>query len=266
MTRLLRAVSHLDRSPEVARCLAGCRPAWGVVRRYLAGGGGGYPLAVSLPGGVRLELQNYHDLATAWVVFFRDEYRLPGRAKAILDLGANIGCFSLRAAARFPAARVVAVEPFPSTFERLSANVAANRPDGRIVCWRLGVAAGAGERVMSAEGPSQSRGIQPDGGATAAPGDARVPVAPLGEVVARAAEEMRAEVIDFLKIDIEGGEHESILATPTTALARVARLGMEYHPNRPKAPLFAHLEGAGLRLVHDRPFGAEVGVAHFARA
>jgi FkbM family methyltransferase len=45
---------------------------------------------------------------------------------AILDIGANLGLFSLILAKRFKARRVVAFEPAPSTFAALEANVKRN--------------------------------------------------------------------------------------------------------------------------------------------
>ena len=48
--------------------------------------------------------------------------------RTVLDIGANIGLFSLYFAKRFPDARVYAFEPSREAFARLLANVTANRP------------------------------------------------------------------------------------------------------------------------------------------
>lgn len=258
---------YLNRWPEVWNCFRRGREPGRVLSRYLAGGDAGYPFDLALRNGVSVTVENYHDLVTAWVVFFRDEYRLSPRAATILDVGANIGLFSLHAAARRPAARIVAVEPFPSTFARLAANVGRNGLAGRVDCRNVGVARGAGVRVMSEEGPSQSRGILPadwaDGGE--GEGRSRVEVTSFGDLVRDACERLRSPTIDFVKVDIEGGEHEALLAADPPAFGPIRELGMEYHPNAPKGPLFDHLRSAGLRLVHDRAFGPDSGVAHFRR-
>jgi hypothetical protein len=86
---------------------------------------------------------------------------------------------------------------------------------------------------------------------------------PLEEILRRACAEFQAECIDFLKMDIEGAEHEAILAAPHSVLKVIRHLGMEYHPNQPKETLFRHLMAAGLSLQHDRILGPDVGVAHF---
>jgi hypothetical protein len=85
------------------------------------------------------------------------------------------------------------------------------------------------------------------------------------EILRRACVEFRAESIDFVKMDIEGAEHEAVLAAPLSALTVIRHLGMEYHPNQPKEKLFRHLSAAGLSLQHDRILGPDVGVAHFCR-
>jgi hypothetical protein len=96
-------------------------------------------------------------------------------------------------------------------------------------------------------------------------GGAEVSVISLDDLLQRAGDHFRAETIDFVKIDIEGGEHEAILAASPRTLRRIRRLGMEYHPNCPKELLFNCLQSHGLKLEHDRIIGKDVGIAHFAR-
>ena len=59
-------------------------------------------------------------------IFLRDEYRLdalPARLGCVIDLGANVGLFTARIAAR--AERVLCYEPVPANFAQLEKNVAA---------------------------------------------------------------------------------------------------------------------------------------------
>lgn len=262
--RWLKSFRSIDRVPEFFRCLRRCRRPGGFLRRYLAGGERGYPYVLELRDGVRVELENFHDLVTAWVVFVREEYHVEAGTGTFLDLGANIGCFSLFAAARCPSARIVAIEPFPSTYDRLSSNLSRNLLADRATCWPIGVAAGSGIRRMVDEGEaSQSRGILPAEAATAA--GIEVEVLSLSELLSRACDQLQSATIDFVKIDIEGGEHEALLSCSPEGLRPIRRLGMEYHPNRPKRPLFDHLAAAGFRVESDRRFGPDVGVAHFVR-
>jgi FkbM family methyltransferase len=56
--------------------------------------------------------------------YFRNGILLP-ESPYVVDGGANIGLFSLYLLQRYPAARILAVEPAPKTFRHLQANMAA---------------------------------------------------------------------------------------------------------------------------------------------
>lgn len=240
-----------------------CRKGLPVLCRYLQVGNGDYPFCLDLTNGLKIELHNFHDLVTAWVVFFRIEYRVPAYARTILDLGANIGCFSLKTLADFPSARVIAVEPFPPTFDQLVHNLGSHGFGDRIRTWRFGVAGSSGSRKMVDSGPRPSLGFVPEGVSDTQTID--VLVDSLGSVLAKACAILETDTVDFVKMDIEGAEHEAILAARPPELLPIQALGMEYHQNGPKDVLFAHLSAAGLRLVSDRVLGRDVGVAHFQR-
>ncbi len=74
-----------------------------------------------------------------------------GRAFVFVDVGANVGLFSLYVAATAPAARILAIEPEPGNFARLAFNIAAN-PGVPIVplSLALGDAEGTAEIVLNA--------------------------------------------------------------------------------------------------------------------
>jgi FkbM family methyltransferase len=261
--RWTKSLRHLDRLPEVWRCFRHSHQALRVTGRYLGIGSGRYPFHLELRNGLSLDLHEFHDLVTAWVVFFRNEYDVPASIATVLDLGANIGCFSLQTACNHPAARIIAVEPFPTTYDRLAAHVGLSVFRERIRIWNLGVAADSQPRWMPVAAPSPNRGMLGPGVSSA---DAvEVSVVSLEELFARACQEFGTESIDYVKMDVEGAEHEAILATPPSSLRVVRRLAMEYHPNRPKEPLFSHLSAAGLRLERERIIGRNVGIAHFCQ-
>jgi FkbM family methyltransferase len=225
----------------------------------------GYPFDLVLKNKIQVTIEDYGDLVTAWVVWFRGEYRVPPGAETMLDLGANIGLFSLYSALRNPGARIIAVEPFPVTFARLETNIARNGMANRVDCRNIGVAQRPGVRAMSVEGPSQCRGLLPPDSAATANGCSWVNVMTFEDLVRDACEHLQTDRLDLVKIDIEGGEHEALLAAPPESFLPIQELGMEYHPNHPKRPLFDHLRSAGLRLIHDKVSGPGCGVAHLRR-
>jgi FkbM family methyltransferase len=53
--------------------------------------------------------------------------QLAAQSSVILDVGANIGVYTIAAAVLNPKAEVIAFEPLPSAFDRLQANVLLNR-------------------------------------------------------------------------------------------------------------------------------------------
>lgn len=238
-----------------------------LVRAYLRRGTTTYPLRVTTRAGRTLTLRDWHDAATAWVVFCREEYQVPVRARCVVDIGANFGAFSLYAAMRAPWARVVAVEPHPDEFPRLKQTVADNGMTDRILVTQLAVAAEAGTRWMDADPahPGPSRGLHPAAEGEAPEASVPVRAVTLLEVLDRARAATSADRISLVKMDIEGAEHEFLPDIPPDALYDVDAWVMEYHPNGPKAPLFAALERAGLRLWKDVEAHPDSGVAHFQR-
>ncbi|HEX2078825.1 MAG TPA: FkbM family methyltransferase [Longimicrobium sp.] len=266
LPRWARAAAHPGRAAEVVRALARFRDGATLARAYLRLAEPAYPFTLRTRAGTAVPIESWHDAATAWVVFCREEYRVPARARCVVDVGANWGAFSLFAAERAPAARVFAVEPHPEEHPRLVRNLAANGVGGRVTAWPLAVAGEAGTRWIDADPahPGPSRGIHPAG---APPPPASVPVqaVTLAELLDRARAAAGVERIDLVKMDVEGAEHEILPHLAPDTLAAVDAWQMEYHPNGPCAPLFAALERAGLRLVRGVPAGPDSGVAHFRR-
>ncbi len=129
----------------------------------------------------------------------REIARAGGRPFVFVDIGANVGLFSLYVAATAPAARILAIEPEPGNFARLVFNIAAN-PGVPItpLPLALGDAEGRVEIVLNARDRGGTRlaaaGTQGRGVA--------VRCRPLLAVVSEAG----VTAIDALKIDVEGGE------------------------------------------------------------
>ena len=69
---------------------------------------------------------------------------LTDSARVILDVGANIGLYSIRFAKRFSQARVYAFEPMPISYAFLQRNVAANAMGDRVSCFNYGLSETSG--------------------------------------------------------------------------------------------------------------------------
>jgi FkbM family methyltransferase len=157
-----------------------------------------------------------------------------------VDVGANIGYYSLLAAERVGASgQVVAIEPSPAIFEQLSANASAN---GTSNIRLLNVAASdvRGELLLYG-------GTKWNRGATStivhdphqAP-EARVPAAPLDELMLP----YEMESVALIKIDIEGGE----LQVLQRILATLDRFSPEMKILVEMSP---HVSGDRLRATFD---------------
>lgn len=196
-------------------------------------------------------------------VFVRDVYRLSNDAsplKDVLDLGGNVGMFSVRIASR--ARRVFAYEPVPSNFEQLKRNVA-----GYPNITPVNEAVGATHGVLKLFPGQSDRGTgrfsaHPDASTHDTAHPFEVPCVTLAMVFQRHG----IEQLDLMKIDVEGAEHE-ILRAGAGLLGRVARIVGEYHPASTGSgeSLKAMLEGSGFRVeMQPNPKAAGTGM-FFAR-
>ena len=185
-------------------------------------------------------------------IFLRDEYRLNGLSdlSCVMDLGANVGMFSTRAA--MIARRVIAFEPFPANFESLRKNV-ANRPNVEAVCEAI-----AGE-------PGSLRLFRPrfaemTGAVSSFSDTGLLDTTEYDEVPATtldaAFERFNVASCDLMKVDIEGQEYEVLHAASEETLSRIQRIYGEYHDVRPEDPR-TRIE-AFTKFLKSRGFNADV--------
>lgn len=128
-----------------------------------------------------------------------------------VDIGANVGAYALFVAARAGAdARILAVEPQPSVFAKLSTNIGLN-PFGTVKAVACAVADKGGELTLFLdprnEGETSMRTLR-----SSAANSVKVPALPLADLLS--SEGFAA--VDAMKIDVEGAEDlilEPFLAT-----------------------------------------------------
>ena len=160
--------------------------------------------------GARMRLHPYNNVCEKKVLFtpqFFDpaerallDARLP-RDAVFVDVGANVGAYALFVAARSgPGARVLAVEPQPEVFDRLTYNIAQN-PFGTIKAVACAVADKAGEVTLFLDarnkGESSVKIVGTNRGSAI-----RVPAVTLLEL----AHAEGVARIDAVKLDVEGAE------------------------------------------------------------
>lgn len=202
---------------------------------------------MELRNGQRIYLRNIFaaDFYVAMEIFDRDDYglrslKLPAGA-VILDIGANIGAFSLLASHLFPEARIFSFEPEKNNFGVLSKNVELN-DSGKITIYNEAVSDKDGVAVLNVD-PADSASHSLEG--ASASGQAIATVS-LKAILSRES----LTVIDLLKMDIEGSEYE-VLFQSGEALVRVNNLVLEVHDHSRFSPaeLLEFLKQSGFEIA-----------------
>jgi len=166
----------------------------------------GWPAEAELP--LRLGSRSHpvvvgdlSELEALYEVLVEDEYRLPPALdpRVVLDLGSHVGASVIALKLTYPSARVIAVEPDPHSFARLTRNVSSLEG---VTC--LNVAAGAQpgrRRLFRQEGSSWSSSLLAEQNLDCAE---EVEVWSLAQILARAD----VEAVELVKFDVEGAEWE----------------------------------------------------------
>lgn len=185
------------------------------------------------------------DVETFDEVFVALEYDLPFAdfsPRHILDLGANVGYASVRFAARWPQAAILAVEPALENMMLLKRNTGPypNITALRAAVWSRATEVAVANPDDAANAYRMSEAVK--GGAE------RVPAYTISQLIARLGHER----LDLLKMDVEGAEAE-IFRGPLEWLGAVNVMVIELHDRL--APGCAEaLYGA----LHGRHFRQEI--------
>ncbi len=179
----------------------------------------------------------------------------PGQT--VIDIGANIGGFTLVAAQVVgDSGRVIAVEPERQTFERLERNIAHNGFE-QVAALKLAVGGAPGEAVLyTFDNPLMSSIVRDDHDAVPPEGAQVIEVVTLGQLL----DGQGVERCDLLKMDCEGAEYDIVDALDAETAGRIGRIVMETHPveGRTVDGLTKQLEALG--------FAVSIGHAHLLSA
>lgn len=175
--------------------------------------------------GALLKIQRGTEHVPIMGIFLRSEYGMPPDNATLVDLGANVGAFSVYAATVARNTRVYAYEPMPEAYRVMQENVHLNKMTEAIKCFNYAVAGTTAERELFITGtnfffPTLIAPAQPQGTRSQP-----VPCTTLAEII----NVNKLARVDLLKMDVEGGEYDILYQTPLSYLARIQEIRMEYH-------------------------------------
>lgn len=127
-------------------------------------------------------------------------------ANVILDVGANVGLYSLPVAAANPRAKVVSIEAHPSTFARFSEHLAMNTRVKNIIPVQRAIGANVGVLKLF-HGTDSDSGLVSAVAPNRTGAGTEVPMTTLDLL----CEELALSRVDTMKIDVEGYEPEVLL-------------------------------------------------------
>lgn len=186
---------------------------------------------------------------------------VPRPGWVVFDVGANIGAFAVQQARR--GAHVVAFEPNPGCYRRLSRTIAANGLGSMIQAlnYAVGAAVGLGSLRMDDDVTCVGQVVVGES-SLSDPQQQTISITTLDDVVPA----LDVARIDLLKIDTEGAELD-VLRGAARTLPLVERIVLEYHSHdlREQVRVFLGARGYVPVLEVDQGSGSELGIMYAER-
>ncbi len=202
---------------------------WPLYLQNRFGGGRDHANTYKLRNGLRITTRSFQlDRFGINEVWLDEIYNPPGfnwnNCRTVIDVGANIGTFTLFAAAHAPEAKIYAFEPEEGTAAALQKNVDDNQLGNRITTEVKGIAGTEGERTFYVAGKCSWFGsfYKPVGES--------MPVTISVTTLAQVFQKYGITQCDFLKLDCEGAEYEILYGLPEELFERIGFIALEYHP------------------------------------
>ena len=186
--------------------------------------------------------------------FLQRDYLGPGQAispgDTVVDIGANMGCFTIFAArAVGPTGRVIAIEPVSETFAQLRRNIELTKLTN-VTLVQAAVAGQPGEVTLTtSENSLFSSMFDTIDGRKNAGRSERVEAITLDQILQR----HNLDRVDFLKLDCEGAEHGIVESASVETLRAFGQIAMEIHDvdGARNADLVDRVKGHGYSMSRD---------------
>ncbi|MDA1060925.1 MAG: FkbM family methyltransferase [bacterium] len=205
--------------------------------------------------GLKIKTSDTVDTATILLVFLKKDYGDLKDEMVVIDVGANIGVYSLYAGTSAKNVKVLAFEPMREAYELLQENVRLNNLDSKIKAFNLGLSARRETRklllgtssVYSSMYKEKGDGLNDNLSARSV----EINCIPLQQIF----DDNNLKFCDLLKMDCEGAEFESLYATPQEYLDKIREIRMEFHNldtsgDRNVDALIDYLTDRGFEVTH----------------
>ncbi len=141
--------------------------------------------------------------------------------KTIIDIGANVGYFTVYAANKFPQAKIFSFEPFPGSYEKLERHKRENNfANVTTINKAVSNINGTASLTLSSSVGEHSLVIENKG-----PNSVTVNCIKLEEAMS----EFQIQQCDFMKIDCEGSEYNIFYSLPDETFAKIKNIAIETH-------------------------------------
>jgi FkbM family methyltransferase len=184
--------------------------------------------------GLKIKTEDAISAATIAVIFIKKDYGYVEENSVIIDIGANIGVYSLYAV-QSKNTKVFAFEPMINNYNLLKENIRLNKLEKNIIAFNLAVGAKEEKRKLYlGESPFPSFLPISSSPFNASYGNSKkeeaqkyveISCTPLKDVF----DKNSIEKCDILKMDCEGAEFEILYNLPEEYFKRIKEIRMEYH-------------------------------------
>lgn len=184
---------------------------------------------------------------------YEDEHFTICARDVVIDIGAHIGAFSVRAATQANSGTVYAFEPNGENYGLLEENKLLNDLTNLHI-FKLAVSNEAGEAVLfNSEYHNMTHSFFEDG----VQNKTTIRTISLADIL----QTNDIERVNYLKIDAEGAEYLIVLNTPSNVLLKIDKIFIEYHDNLDHGHNFKEL----IRFLIGNGFQVETVGSAFSR-
>lgn len=219
------------------------------------------PKEYEFRNGIKIKTDEGVDAATIAVIFIKKDYGKIDNNSIIIDIGANIGVFSVYATTVSKNTKVYAYEPMQKSYELFLKNITINNLEDSIVPFKFGIACNKGKRKLFLASGSPFHSIY----SSKEEKYIEIDCITLKDVF----DENKIKKCDILKIDCEGAEFEILYNTPKEYFSKIKEIRLEYHNQKKEKyhikHLIKYLENNGFNLTKFRKDSDYSGNAWFRK-